>query len=176
MLLRPFLPFPLPTPTLPPDRSQNHMTRQALILWENVCGLKPQQPTTEWWWAQLWWQTQSDEKAPWQRESQGDAAWRDRFVRDVWTAAYVCKKNTEGDFSLWQKKTVYTLLYGRDIFRGHKLKTVFLTTEVINGHLQSCIAEEFSCHHQRSAKLFSLYDRSAWLEIKWYLASKFRIM
>ena len=38
----------------------------------NLRGLKPHQPTTEWWWALLWSQTQSDEKALWQRERDGE--------------------------------------------------------------------------------------------------------
>lgn len=94
-------------PTLPRDRSQNHTTRQTLILCE--CLWKPQQPTAQWWWAPLWSQTQSDEKELWQRESRRDEAWIDWFVREIWTAASLCKRKYRD-----KKTTVNTLLYGRD--------------------------------------------------------------
>lgn len=88
--------IPLPTPTHWQAWKSHDRTRPSLP--ETLTRLKPHHPATEWWWASLIRNTKWWKRAMIACESAGATAWRDHFVRGVWTAAFsVCRKQ-KGDF------------------------------------------------------------------------------
>lgn len=95
----PFSSFPLPTPTMPPDRPGNHVTRQGPHSLRGCLGAKTTSAR------QSGGEHHSDHKHKVMkrrydsvRERKTDTAWRGWFVREIWTAASLCVRKTEGDF------------------------------------------------------------------------------